>query len=71
MNDNIIDETTKKMVLNMNANLNDIKTLFSINFNILDNEYIAANQTSIQTQLDTFLDSVRTKMTELGYKITI
>jgi hypothetical protein len=72
MNGNIVtDDINQKMIVNMNANLNNIGTVLNINFNIIDMENVIANQTSVQAQFNSFLESVRTKLTELGYKITL
>lgn len=47
------------------------QTTFTFGFNILDINAVTNNKESVQTQLNDFIASIRAKMIELGYDITI
>lgn len=58
-------------VLSLNAGLNSDATSFTLNLNILNKDGVSANTEDVQTQINNFLVQLRTKMTEMGYKVTI
>lgn len=67
----IMDGEVEKQIMNMNTNLSKEGINFNISFNIVNKEAVTANKADVQTQIDSFVANVRTKMTELGYLFTI
>jgi hypothetical protein len=67
----ITEGDVEKQVMNMNTNLSKEGVNFNINFNVVDKDGVTANKAEVQAQIDSFVASVRTKMTELGYLFTI
>lgn len=71
INANIVPTGMNKPVIGLSGILNTNTLGFGMSFNIMDKENFDLNLTEIQEQFNQFLDAIRAKMTELGYKITI
>lgn len=60
-----------KSVVSINTYMPETGKDFNFNFNIMDKELVDTNTQIVQEQLDSFMTTLRAKMLELGYKITI
>ena len=62
---------TVKNVVSINSNVVKDGASLSVNFSILDNVTLQTNVTSVQADIDTFMNSLKEKMISLNYVITI
>lgn len=62
---------SKKPAVAVNSNLTKNGGNFNFSFNIIDNIVLESNVAEVQTEIDSFLNTLKAKMIELNYKVTI
>lgn len=70
---NIIEQVNGENIhiATVNANLNQDGIGFNLSFNILNKDALVLNKSNVQLQVDEFIASIKTKMTEMAYDIHI
>lgn len=61
----------KRQAISINSNLSKDGNSFNLNFVIMDNAGVTNNLTDVQAEMDNFINTLKIKMIELGYKINI
>ena len=64
-------EGNKKQAISINSNLTQNGNNLNFSFTITDKEAVTDNVADLQSQMDTFMTALKTKMTAMGYGITI
>lgn len=57
--------------INTSVTLNSNKTTLMLNVNIFNLDATTQNAPDVQTQFDSFINQVKTKMTDMGYPIVL
>lgn len=58
-------------VINVSATLNNTGTNFIFNFNISNPDVAKENSADVQSQFNTVIDTIKQKIEDMGYPITI